>query len=34
MNIEAYLKSVDAVITLTNNEDTMQRAGSEAISAG
>ena len=28
------LKSVDAVITLTRNEDTMQRAGSEAVSAG
>jgi len=30
----SLLKSVNAVITLTRNEDTMQRAGSEAVSAG
>ena len=37
INNEEYrslLNSVDAVITLTRNEDTMQRAGSEAVSAG
>lgn len=28
------LKSVDAIITLTRNEDTMQRAGSESVSVG
>ncbi|MBK7105264.1 MAG: glycosyltransferase [Ignavibacteriae bacterium] len=28
------LKSVDAIISLTRNEDTMQRAGSESISVG
>ncbi len=30
----SLLRSVDAIITLTRNEDTMQRAGSEAVSAG
>jgi glycosyltransferase involved in cell wall biosynthesis len=37
INNEEYrslLKSVDAIITLTRNEDTMQRAGSEAVSVG
>lgn len=28
------LKSADAIMTLTKNEDTMQRAGSESVSAG
>ena len=28
------LKSADAIMTLTRNEDTMQRAGSESVSAG
>ena len=28
------ISSADAIITLTNREDTMQRAGSEAVSAG
>lgn len=30
----SLLKSTDAIITLTRNEDTMQRAGSESISVG
>jgi len=30
----SLLKSAHAIITLTRNEDTMQRAGSEAVSAG